>query len=343
MLCYMERGRALRVLSGYAASQWGLVTTSQAHGLGVDQVTLLRLREADLLQQVGHGVYLVGGAVSPNHLDIKVAWLRLDPAIPGWERRNLGPNNGTVSHRSACILHRIGDIPAPEVEFTVPRRRVARDPGVRFHREILSTGDVTSVDGLPVTTVERTVLDLLKSRADGGHVGGVVVDADRRGMIDLERLAQSAAQYGNFYGVDRKNGMELLRYLASLSGERLHDQELALAFLDGVEAQRVVPSEVLEPLTQAIEAASGPRSSHIPSGSLRHATHVTRQLDTDFAVAIRAAQAAMPTREILEAIQQASRAAQTAMPSREILEAIQHASRAAQPAMPSREILEAIP
>src|SRR5207248_2563197 len=128
----------------------------------------------------------------------------------------------------------------------------------------------------------------------------------------------------------------------SLSGERLHDQELALAFLDGVEAQRVVPSEVLEPLTQAIEAASGPRSSHIPSGSLRHATHVTRQLDTDFAVAIRAAQAAMPTREIMEAIQQASRAAQTAMPSREILEAIQQASSAAQTAIATREVLEAI-
>src|SRR6266581_1799366 len=112
----MRKDVAVRVLDEWASGQWGLVTAAQARIAGVDQVTLLRLREAGLVDPVGRGVYLLAGAAPPTHLEIRVAWLRLDSARPAWHRGRLDPDGGVVSHRSACLLHGLGDIPAPEVE-----------------------------------------------------------------------------------------------------------------------------------------------------------------------------------------------------------------------------------
>jgi hypothetical protein len=36
----------------------------------------------------------------------KVAYLRLDPAVPAWERQLLGRNGAVVSHSSAAVLLR---------------------------------------------------------------------------------------------------------------------------------------------------------------------------------------------------------------------------------------------
>jgi hypothetical protein len=225
----MKRGEALRLLGEQAADQWGLVTAAQARTQGVDQVTLLRLCDAGLLRNMGRGVYLVTGAVPPEHLDIRVAWLRLDPQKPTWERRKPESDNGVVSHRSACLLFKLGDIPAPEVELTVPRRRTTRQAGVRLHRGALAPSEVTVVDGLPVTTIERTVVDLLHTRADGGHVGGVIADAEHRGMLDLDRLAERVAPFGATYGMPSASGGDLLRALVSQGGQRLRSDEMRSA------------------------------------------------------------------------------------------------------------------
>jgi hypothetical protein len=57
---------------------------------------------------------------------------------------------------------------------------------------------VTRVDGLPVTTVERTVVDLAANRSVG-HVGAIVDDLVTQGRLDLEFLrsaAESVARRG---------------------------------------------------------------------------------------------------------------------------------------------------
>jgi hypothetical protein len=179
---------------------------------------------------VGRGVYLISGATPPTHLEIRVAWLRLDPARPTWERDGLGEKDGVVSHRSACLLHQLGDIPAPHVELTVPRRLTTRESWVKLRRRPLPAEDVTHVDGLPVTTVNRTVLDLLRDGADSGHVGSVIADAEHRGLLDLEALAGQAGQYANRYAMGKASGAELLSALAAETGQQMH-QERALEVL----------------------------------------------------------------------------------------------------------------
>ena len=167
----------------------------------------------------------------PSHLDIRVAWLRLDPARPAWERDGRGTKDGVVSHRSACLMHELGDIPAPKVELTVPGRLTTREPWVELHKHSgpLDPADIVVVDGLPVTSIERTVVDLLENGADAGHVGGVVADAEHRGLVDLGALAARVEHFGARYAMPGAPGSELLSALAAQAGRQLnHDATMEL-------------------------------------------------------------------------------------------------------------------
>lgn len=225
------------ILGGLAADQYGLITSAQARAHGVDGVTLLRLREAGLLEGVGRGVYQVVGAATPSHLDIRVAWLRLDPARPAWERDGRGGKDGVVSHRSACLVHELGDIPARKVELTVPGRLTTREPWVTLHQHAgpLEPGEIAVVDGLPVTSVQRTVLDLLRDGADAGHIGGVIADAEHRGLLDVAALAEPAGWFAGRYAMPKASGAELLSALTAEAGQRLN-QDRALEVLKEIAA-----------------------------------------------------------------------------------------------------------
>jgi len=228
----------LAILGGLAADQYGLITTALARTHGVDGVTLLRLCDADLLGNVGRGVYLLPGAVRPSHLEIRVAWLRLDPARPAWERDGRGKKDGVVSHRSACLLHELGDIPAPKVELTVPGRLTTREQWVVLHRHPgpLDPDEIVVVDGLPVTSAERTIVDLLQDGADAGHVGGVVVDAEHRGLVDLDALAVRVERFTVHYAMPGASGRELLSALAAAGGQQLNRDAAVRAWKEWVAA-----------------------------------------------------------------------------------------------------------
>ncbi|MFJ4674045.1 type IV toxin-antitoxin system AbiEi family antitoxin domain-containing protein [Kitasatospora purpeofusca] len=218
----MERVEQMVIVGGIAADQWGLVTAKQAAEQGVNGVRLKRLTDAGLLEHVSRGVYLVPGAGYPQHLEIKAAWLRLAPAKAAWQRESSDPDSGVVSHTSACLLHDLGDIPAGEVEITVPRRRVSRDPDVRLRTGVLEPADITLIDGLPVTTAERTVVDLLRSRADAGHIGGVIAAAEHRDLVVLDALADRVRPFAKSYGVSpAADGRVLIDHLVAQGGARL--------------------------------------------------------------------------------------------------------------------------
>lgn len=230
----MKRSDALSVLSGVAADQWGLVTAAQAKDAGVGGVQLKRLTEAGLLENVARGVYLLTGAGQPPHLEIKAAWLRLQPAVPAWQRDPSDPQSGVVSHSSACELLELGDIPTIGVELSVPKRRVTQDPSVRLRTAVVDPAETTVVDGLPVTNAHRTVVDLLRARADGGHVGGVIASAERRDMLSLNALAGDVAPFARAYGMPRGAiGEEFIEHLVEQGGEHLRAQELQRATEEG--------------------------------------------------------------------------------------------------------------
>ncbi|WP_116952934.1 type IV toxin-antitoxin system AbiEi family antitoxin domain-containing protein [Jiangella endophytica] len=192
-----------------AAEQWGLITTAQAASIGVSAQTMARLANQGALQRLGHGIYRVAGAPFDPGDGLRAAWLGLDPGRRVAERR-ADPSAAVVSHRSAARLHGLGDLDADSYEFTVSGRKQSRRPDVRLHRGSVTADDRTVVDGLPVTTVARTVADLAAARTDGDHLAAVVVDAVMAQRSRSEDLALVLRPYANRYGAPLGDGEALV-------------------------------------------------------------------------------------------------------------------------------------
>jgi very-short-patch-repair endonuclease len=169
------------VLARLAARQHGVVARRQALAAGLTAKMLERRLESGRLLILHRGVYAVGHA----QLRREGRWLA---AV-------LAAGRGAVlSHRTAAALYGIRPLRSRVVDVSTPRQR--RVDGVRAHRAMLPVEDVTTRDGIPVTTVARTLVDLagIVARYD---LGKAVTEAERIGLLDLaaiERVTASTAR-----------------------------------------------------------------------------------------------------------------------------------------------------
>lgn len=142
-------------LASTATSQNGVLLFEQLRkaGLSVDQITR-RVKRGELIRHPGQ-VLLVAG--SPNSLDQRTSAAAFAAAMH--TRREEGPVGG-ASHRSASRLHGFRTVDTDvDVSVRYPRRLTI--PGVKVVRSVdLLPEDITWVDGIPVTTPERTICDL---------------------------------------------------------------------------------------------------------------------------------------------------------------------------------------
>ena len=212
----MARYSTMHRLAGIAEDQWGLVTRRQAEQAGVSPATLQRLAGESVLERVAQGVYRLSGSPTPDHLDLRAAWLQLAPEVPAWERT---PREGVVSHRSAAAVYGLGHLPADRHEFTLPVRRQSRRPDVRLHQREVADSEWISLRGLPVTRPARIAADLLADREDPEAVGHVVADAIR-GVYDYPgTFAKALAPHALKFGLRRHDGIALLGWLLDLVGD----------------------------------------------------------------------------------------------------------------------------
>lgn len=214
----MNMSDALTLVGDYTADQWGMITAAQATAAGIDSVTLHRLADAGHLESVRRGVYAATIAPASHHRDIQGAWLALNPAVPAWERPKLDPDGGVASHRTAALVHELGDMVTDSIELTVPRRRVTRDPVVKLRQRDLGEDDIVLADGLPVTSVARTIDDLLADRVDASHAAAAIKDAAQTHQLDLDHLASRIGQYCRRYGVKSHDGNQLVDHLLAQIG-----------------------------------------------------------------------------------------------------------------------------
>ena len=209
---------ALRTLAELTASQWGMVTSAQASHRGVSRLDLSRLCEAGQLARLSHGVYRTAGAPSGADEDIRAAWLSTAPQRTAVERLGDGVDAVVVSGASAARLHKVGDLPAGRHEFTSATRRQSQRKEIHYRRRELAPGDVTTVNGLPTTTIERTIADLVETHTELTLVADVLSDAATRQRLDYPRLQTLLAPVAARLGFRRGDGAALLDRLLQLAG-----------------------------------------------------------------------------------------------------------------------------
>ena len=115
-----------------------------ALGLSADVIDYRVARSR--LHVVYRGVYAVGHDVPTREAN--------------WMAAVLAAGEGCLlSHRDAASLWGIRANARSLIEITTPRSRRPRQ-GIQFHRSSLPSDEITVCDGIPVTTVPRTLFDL---------------------------------------------------------------------------------------------------------------------------------------------------------------------------------------
>ncbi|MGO2748348.1 type IV toxin-antitoxin system AbiEi family antitoxin domain-containing protein [Microbacterium sp.] len=215
---------ALAALEFLGSNQWNLVTTAQASAIGITRNMLIRLTESGTLQRVRHGVYALPSAPHGPLQDVRAAWLATDPKKAATERTQSG-DAVIVSGPSAAGVHGLGDVIAHRHEFTSANRRQSTQSDVRFRRRALANDEVTIIDGLPVTTVLRTLSDLARDQLDLDHLTHAVRDALEKPEVRASDVAHALGPHAAHFGAD--SGKDLLTQMVRSSSIDLKAADLA--------------------------------------------------------------------------------------------------------------------
>jgi hypothetical protein len=167
-----------------AARQQGLLTHAQLAAIGVGRRTIDRWLASGRLRAVHRDVYAFG----PRPLTRRGKWLAAVLAM--------GPG-AFLSHESAAALWALaGD--RPRVDVTAPGGRQVRPgrKGIRVHRCKFDPDEVVVRDGIPVSTVARTLFDL----AERSELHRLKSAWDEASRLRLLRPAEVAIVYERGYG-----------------------------------------------------------------------------------------------------------------------------------------------
>jgi len=221
-------------LAALAERQHGLLTTAQVGSRNAVHWAVASGR----LAVVRRGIYAVAGSPPSRWRDLAAALLAVD---------------GVASHRAAAGLHRLAGIAPGAVEVTVFDMRTPRLVGVTAHRaSVLYADDLTVVQGLPVTSAARTVVDLAPL------VGPIMLqrlldDCIVRRLCTADEVAEC---------LDRSEARRGRRRLVPLLDARVRSESrLEQLWLRRLQRAGLAPPEVGFQLVVDRPAASGSRST----------------------------------------------------------------------------------
>ena len=169
-----------RGLARLATRQHGVVAMWQLRELGCGRGAVERRVALGRLHRVHRGVYAVGHRKLDWRGVLMAAVLACGPGA-------------VLSHRSAARLWGIRPDSRGAVDVTIIGTGRRRRPGIDVHSvRALAPGDITVIDGIPVTTLPKTLLDLA-AVAPRDHTARAIQEAERKRIFDrraLERLLQ---------------------------------------------------------------------------------------------------------------------------------------------------------
>ena len=175
----------------------GLVTANQARAIGILDSVLSRLTQREKLERVARGVYRIPHYPADRLSQYREAVL--------WARASHGPENIALSHETALAVYGISDMNPSQVHITVPkgaRLRRQRPKWIVIHRGDLPPTDVTTHEGLPVTTVAKSVLHVANETGRFGLARQAIKDARKEGYISAAEAKRLTRQLNEHHGGD---------------------------------------------------------------------------------------------------------------------------------------------
>jgi hypothetical protein len=148
----------------------------------------------------------------------------------------------------------MGDLPDDVPELNTAIRKQTVRP-VKLHRLRLEPEDVTLVDGLPTTTPERTIADLIRAGHDLSHVADATRDGVRSGFLDRRKLCEQLERVASRTGhTDGRDLLENLLDLAGLSVAAAANSKLGRSIADSAVRQyQAALANMLEAVTPEIK------------------------------------------------------------------------------------------
>jgi predicted transcriptional regulator of viral defense system len=171
-----------RILYALAEERSGWLRASDAIVHGVSRQQLARYADSGVLQRSSHGVYRLRDFPAQPFEDVIEACLWASP-------------EAVSSYDSALSVYSLGDAMPAWIHLTVPGRLRKHRPGVIVHVEPLPPTDVTSRDGVPVTSVARTLRDIAGD-APGNVVASLINEAEARGLLGHRAAAALHVELG---------------------------------------------------------------------------------------------------------------------------------------------------
>jgi very-short-patch-repair endonuclease len=173
-------------LAALAAEQHGVVSRRQLYDLGYARSGIARRVAKRRLLRIHHGVYAVGH----KRLTAKGRWMAAVLAC--------GPG-AVLSHREAAALYDLRQIGGGPVNVTAPGRH--KLPGIRCHgSRALDPRDTTTADGIPVTTLARTYLDLAEV-VNGRRLLEALETGQRQDKLDVHAIEAVIARNPGRHGI----------------------------------------------------------------------------------------------------------------------------------------------
>jgi very-short-patch-repair endonuclease len=181
-----EEAEVDAAIAEVAREQYGVVSRRQLLELGVGEDAIQHRLAIGRLHLLHHGVYSVGHQVVPR----EGLWLGAVFAVG---------KSAVLSHYSAAALWMIRPNSRSIIDVTAPWKSRTWD-GIRRHHKALPADEITIEEGIPVTTVPRTIFDLAATEPTD-TVENLLREAEYRQLSDRLSLPDLIERYRGRRGV----------------------------------------------------------------------------------------------------------------------------------------------
>ena len=164
-----------RALYEIAEDQGGYFSLSQAESVGIQRNQIYRDVKRSKIERVYPGVYRLSLFPANQFEEIYAAVVSIG-------------QEAVVGYETALYIYKLSDIIPSEIHIIVPRSSSRRRTHIRMHTNKLDEQDITNYEGFRITTVARTLVDVLATHVSLEQVQLAIIQAISRGLTTPDEL-----------------------------------------------------------------------------------------------------------------------------------------------------------